>query len=347
MHLLFSAEEDDAALEEELALSWPEAVARRERRGVFSFEHGDLENSAATSLVFARQLAANATPIAAASVRSWAEQTSEAMLGKLADDQAWRMHVVPHYDSPANTTAGRRRCQLIDAAIQSELKARCRRLWRQRCDASTPWTTRDSFVQVMLASPGEGWLSLAPAPLPLVLRRMVWPFPKGEIPVASDPVPPSRAFTKLIEAEARSGACIGPGEHCVDLGASPGSWTYVALARGANVTAVDRAPLRADLMRHADLRFVRGDAFTFVPDQPVDWLLCDVIAAPERSIDLLLSWLRRGLTRRFVVTIKFKGRRDYAQLDRLKSELARLTADWFVIRLCANKNEACAFGAAR
>jgi 23S rRNA (cytidine2498-2'-O)-methyltransferase len=92
----------------------------------------------------------------------------------------------------------------------------------------------------------------------------------------------------------------------VDLGAAPGSWTYLALNRGAHVTAVDRSPLRQDLMNHPRLRFMRGDAFQFKPPLPVDWLLCDVVAAPERSAELLLRWLRNRWCRHFVVTLKLK-----------------------------------------
>jgi hypothetical protein len=55
-------------------------------------------------------------------------------------------------------------------------------------------------------------------------------------------------------------------------------------------------------MRHPHLVFHQGNAFTFQPDQPVDWLLCDVIAAPSRSIELLMKWVRQRWARRFVVT---------------------------------------------
>ena len=91
----------------------------------------------------------------------------------------------------------------------------------------------------------------------------------------------SRAFAKLAEAELRLGRRIAARDTCVDLGASPGSWTYVAVRRGARVTAVDRADLREDLMQHKNVRFERGDAFRFEPASPVDWLLCDVQRFPS------------------------------------------------------------------
>jgi 23S rRNA (cytidine2498-2'-O)-methyltransferase len=321
----------------------------------------------------ARQLLPDAARVAAASVREWAECVCGAVIGVLPEDRPWRLHVTPHYGvqvaertssrvrrgqrqakgaAPNNAVAGDvaragwRRCELIRAAAIAELKRRRRRLLRRLFDATTPFTPVDSLVQVLLTSPESGWLSVAVAPQPFALRQTVWPFPKGEVAVAVDPAAPSRAFAKLLEAEQRLGTPIAPGETCVDLGAAPGSWSYVALKREAEVTAVDRALLRDDLMQHPRLRFVRGDAFRFAPERPVDWLLCDVIASPDKSIDLLLHWLQKRWAKRFVVSIKFKGRDDYPKLDRLKAELPALAAEWRLVRLTANKNEACAFGVA-
>jgi 23S rRNA (cytidine2498-2'-O)-methyltransferase len=205
-----------------------------------------------------------------------------------------------------------------------------------------------------LTAPDTGFISVALAPLPFEQRRLISPFPKGELPVASDKTAPSRAFAKLVEAELRLGRSIQRGETCVDLGAAPGSWTYVAVSRGASVIAVDRSPLREDLMQSPQVDFQSGDAFRFQPPRPVDWLLCDVIAAPERTAELLLEWLRRGWCRHFVVTLKVgKGQMTGSDgtgaeaLARLKRELPPLTRELYLTRLCANKREVCAFGAAR
>jgi 23S rRNA (cytidine2498-2'-O)-methyltransferase len=294
---------------------------------------------------FARQLLPGVVPIAESSISAWAKAVCDAVAGVAPDEAPWRLHVVADYGLD-DRQAGQRRCELIRAAVEKLLKERRRRRLRSLHDEEGPFTPADSLVQALLTSPESGWLSVAVAPLPHLLRRMMWPFPKGEISLAVDKSAPSRAFAKLIEAEMRLGICIASDERCVDLGAAPGSWSYVALGRGAQVTAVDRSPLRDDLMNHPRMQFIRGDAFAFRPQQPVDWLLCDVIAAPRRSSDLLLEWLRHRWARRFVVTIKFKGREDYAELERLKAELPKLASEWYLLRLCANKNEVCAFGAA-
>jgi 23S rRNA (cytidine2498-2'-O)-methyltransferase len=78
----------------------------------------------------------------------------------------------------------------------------------------------------------------------------------------------------------------------------------------------------------------------------VDWLLCDVIAAPQRSIDLLVAWLQEERMVNFIVSIKFMGVEDYPLIDQLKVRAAPLCSELSLIRLSANKNEICAFGSA-
>lgn len=294
-------------------------------------------------LAFARQFLPQARQVQAASINAWAGQIAEEVISVLPDDRPWRLHIWPRY---GEGRAGEHRCALIREGVMERLKKRRRVLLRVLEDSTASFTPQTSLVQVVLTAPDAGFFSVSPAPQPQALRAIVSTFPAGEVPVAEDKAAPARAFAKLVEAELRLGLAIERGQTCVDLGASPGSWSYVALRRGAFVTAVDRSPLRDDLMRNPRLRFHQGDAFKFKPETPVDWLVCDVIAAPQRSIDLLLEWLRARLMRRFVVTIKFKGADEYALLDQLKREAPALCADFRLSRLCANKNEVCAFGAA-
>ena len=95
------------------------------------------------------------------------------------------------------------------------------------------------------------------------------------------------------------------------------------------------------------VQFVPGDAFGFHPRRSVDWLLCDVIAPPDRSAQLLLEWLRRGWCRRFVVTLKLKDELGINVLDVLKRDLPPLTSELLLSHLCANKKEACVMGTRR
>lgn len=345
MLILIPAEDGREALRAELHRTWPDRIATDGPAGLLQIADPAAAETTAPlpPLAFARQALPDAEPIHGASIKVLAEKLFDAITAQLPDDQSWRLHVAPHFGT-ASPDAGRHRAELIREHFRDRMQRQRRRLLRQLDDSTSPFLGTESLVQLILTEPEHGFLSVSVAPAARLHHAVLSPFEKGEIPVASDKAAPCRAFAKLAESELRLGRMIAPGESCVDLGASPGSWSYVALRRGARVQAVDRSPLRPDLMRNPALTFHRGDAFTFTPDKAVDWLLCDVIAAPDRSIDLVLDWCRRRLCRRFVVTIKFKGTADYATLDRLKRELPDCCDDFLLTRLCANKNEACVMG---
>jgi 23S rRNA (cytidine2498-2'-O)-methyltransferase len=251
---------------------------------------------------------------------------------------------LPSSDEETRQSVGDQRCRLVREAAMELLQKRRRHLVRYLRKHEGAFAEDEALVQLLLMSPETGFLSVAKAPLPFREQRVVSFFPGGEVPLAVDKQAPSRAFAKLVEAELRLGRRIAARDTCVDLGASPGSWTYVAVRRGARVTAVDRADLREDLMQHRNVRFERGDAFRFEPASPVDWLLCDVIASAERSAERLLEWLGRKWCRHFVVTLKVDHTGSGAVLARLKRELPDLTSELGLLRLCANKKEVCAFG---
>jgi 23S rRNA (cytidine2498-2'-O)-methyltransferase len=107
----------------------------------------------------------------------------------------------------------------------------------------------------------------------------------------------------------------GAADVCVDLGGAPGGWAWKALQRGARVIAVDRAALAPPAAGHPALIAVQGNAFTYQPPRPIDWLLCDVICEPARTVELVDRWMTQGWCRAAVATIKFKGRSDYGILD--------------------------------
>ncbi|MFM8469938.1 MAG: SAM-dependent methyltransferase [Limisphaerales bacterium] len=339
MHLFLTEPGDEPFLSDELKQTFVGAETELLAPGLLRSDVA-LHSAMEPVLAFTRQTLPEAHAVSAASIREWSERLFEAV-AQLPEGQPWRLHLAPHYGGEG---AGENRMRFIRDALRELLKKRRRHLLRSLEEAEVPFRATTSLVQLLLTAPDAGFLSVALAPQPWQLRRCVWPFQKGEVPIASDKAAPSRAFAKLVEAELRLGQRIAAGETCVDLGACPGSWTYVAVNRGARVTAVDRSPLREDLMANPLVTFHQGDAFKFAPPEPVDWLLCDVIAAPERSIELVLDWARERRCRRFIVTIKFKGQGDYGKLAPLKHALPSLCKEFFLTRLCANKNEACVMG---
>ena len=86
--------------------------------------------------------------------------------------------------------------------------------------------------------------------------------------------PPNRAYLKLWEALTLLGRRPGPGELCLDLGASPGGWTWVLAKLGARVIAVDKAPLDPRSRRcPASSSARRAPSPSSRPRSgPVDWL---------------------------------------------------------------------------
>lgn len=137
------------------------------------------------------------------------------------------------------------------------------------------------------------------------------PFVNGECRFEEDHIgPPSRAYMKLWEALTLFGRWPVPGETCLDLGASPGGWTWVLAKLGARVTAVDKAPLGASVAAMPGVTERLDSAFGMAPE-PVDWLCSDVIAYPDRLLALVRRWIEVGAARHIVCTIKFQGPTDH------------------------------------
>lgn len=124
--------------------------------------------------------------------------------------------------------------------------------------------------------------------------------------------PPNRAYLKLWEALTRLGTAPGPGDRCLELGASPGGWTHVLAGLGADVEAIDKAPLDPRVSARPNVTERLESAFGLDPaaEGPVDWLFSDVICYPARLLTLVRRWLDAGCER-FVVTLKFQGATDH------------------------------------
>lgn len=168
------------------------------------------------------------------------------------------------------------------------------------------------FLEPPPAAPLGGWSLIAPETM-LAAPATESPFPHGEAAFVEDRQgPPNRAYLKLWEALTLIGARPGPGERCLDLGAAPGGWSWVLQSLGAEVVAVDKAPLapRIAALPRIDVR--RDSAFGLRPRQAgaFDWLVCDVACYPAKLLDLVRRWLDAGGVRNFVCTIKFQGMSD-------------------------------------
>ena len=155
------------------------------------------------------------------------------------------------------------------------------------------------------------WTLLAPDRM-LASPTKTSAFVNGECRFEEDHIgPPSRAYLKLWEACTRIGVWPQPGESCIDLGASPGGWTWAIAKLGATVAAIDRAPLAPNVAAMPGVSLRQGNAFTMEPE-PVDWLFSDIIAYPDKLLELVQRWIAAGTTARIVCTIKLQGATDHA-----------------------------------
>lgn len=170
-----------------------------------------------------------------------------------------------------------------------------------------------AFPEPAPASHLGAWTLLAPERL-LASATKASPFVNGEVAFVEDREgPPSRAYLKLWEALTRLGRHPTAGETCLDLGASPGGWTWALARLGARVVAVDKAPLDPRVTAMPGVSVRQESAFGLEPrdEPPVDWLFSDVICYPARLLALVRRWIAAGKARNLVCTLKFQGETDH------------------------------------
>lgn len=292
-------------------------------------------------LAFARQILPYPQKVQGQTVREFVDAMFQVIDASEGTDPIV-IHVFPQFEA-SSKGAGERRCELIHEGITELLRRRAYGKFKL-LQKSQNIHSAATLVQLCLSTPHEGFLSLLPASRYPEFASQLSPFPGGQVKIPPDNRPPSRAYRKLLEAEIRFGDSIRRGNHVVDLGGSPGGWTYIALHRGADVVAIDRAPLREDLMDHRGLSFRKGDGFKFTPQGKVDWMLCDVVAFPERTQELLANWFKHKWMKKFCITFKFRGDKDLALLKKVKALLKENTQRFVLTALDSNRNEVTAIG---
>jgi 23S rRNA (cytidine2498-2'-O)-methyltransferase len=169
------------------------------------------------------------------------------------------------------------------------------------------------FGEAAPTAPLGSWTLLDPGTL-LAAPRCGSPFPNGEAAFVEDhAAPPSRAYLKLWELFTILGERPAPGALCLDLGSSPGGWSWVLQGLGARVISVDKAPLDPKIAALPGITHRRESAFALEPQRlgNIDWLFCDVACYPVRLLTLVEKWLAAGICPRFVCTVKFQGSTDH------------------------------------
>lgn len=159
------------------------------------------------------------------------------------------------------------------------------------------------------------------------------PFPDGEVEFEENKTdPPSRAYLKLWETFSLLGKVPTPDQRVLDLGSSPGGWTWVLANLGCSVTSVDKAPLEGKVAKMEKVRFLEESAFSLAPTVGFDWLFSDVICYPERLLELIQKW--ESVVPNMVCTIKFQGQTNF----KLIADFLKIKGSG-VVHLYNNKHE--------
>jgi 23S rRNA C2498 (ribose-2'-O)-methylase RlmM len=286
-------------------------------------------------LLFCRQLLPHAFALEGTSIKSIAQAVVTSLIEGLGETPGeWCLHI---YD-PAAVDTGEEysRPRLVHQEVTGILKQRRRSLLKGVSQERSP---NAPFVQVVIASPTLTFMSITNPEDQQALRTNLSPYVAGYVDIPDDKQPPSRAFKKLREAIQVFDLKPQRGQTCVDLGACPGGWTHVMVEHGLKTTGIDRSPLDERLMRDKSVTFVKGDAFTWLPKDPVSWLICDVITTPDRTLRILDTWLSKRLCSFFCVTVKFKGEPDFENLLKIRQLLSDKTRWYDGKQLTNNKNE--------
>lgn len=129
---------------------------------------------------------------------------------------------------------------------------------------------------------------------------------------------PSRSTLKLEEAfiqfipKHQWDKRLAGGLNAVDLGASPGGWTYQLVKRSMMVTAIDNGPMAESLMETGQVRHLMVDGFKFEPQKRnIYWLVCDMIEQPQRVADRIADWIINGWCQESIFNLKLPMNKRY------------------------------------
>lgn len=194
------------------------------------------------------------------------------------------------------------------------------------------------LVLDVLVAPEEpalvGWHRHAPAR---------YPGPAGRYAYAVPADVPSRAWRKVVEGLAWSGAPVRAGETVLEIGAAPGGGTRAFAERGLRVIAVDPTPMDPAVLALPGVTWLPK----FVGDVPLaelgtpDWLACDADIPPAHVLGALRR-LGPALTRLrgFFWTVKLVDPKVAAGLPKLADTLRTLGAKSVrAVQLPANKRD--------
>jgi 23S rRNA (cytidine2498-2'-O)-methyltransferase len=287
-------------------------------------------------LAFSTTALINSVVVPEDSVGKQVSKALEVVLPKVEENAKINCHVYALTEKYGILETGR--ADIMKGKVISGLKKKNIFCLRKGFDRSIP------FLQVFILPDRSMAFSYLNSEEMGLYHSLISPFIGGFNNVEDDKKAPSRAYRKIIEAQLIMGKKISEGELLVDLGACPGGWTYIARKNGARVIALDRSPLEESLMLDDQVSFLKADAFKYQASEKVDWVVSDIISAPERILELMEYWVTGKNCTHFIFTIKFQGDKDYGILEKFKSVAGECDYKVILKQLNANKNEVTIMG---
>jgi 23S rRNA (cytidine2498-2'-O)-methyltransferase len=162
-------------------------------------------------------------------------------------------------------------------------------------------------------------------PIPKVTVGDSMGIPRLKFPAAA----PSRSTLKLEEAfhfflsPHRRDNLLRSGMTAVDLGASPGGWTFQFAKRQIRTLAIDNGPMDQNLLDTGLVEHVRADGFTYKPQKSFHWMVCDIVDKPSRTVDLVINWAERGWAEQFVFNLKLPMKKRFEEYQKLSALLQK------------------------
>jgi len=138
---------------------------------------------------------------------------------------------------------------------------------------------------------------------------------------------PSRSTLKLEEAfksmltETEQKTYLANGMTAVDLGACPGGWTWQLVQRDIRVNAIDNGPMDKKLMATGMVEEIKADGFKYLPDKPVDWLVCDMVERPMHITRMICRWMTQGHCKHAAFNLKLPMKKRYDMVMECKETI--------------------------
>ncbi len=163
-----------------------------------------------------------------------------------------------------------------------------------------------------------------------------WPLGVPRLRMHADA--PSRSALKLEEAllclldAGERERLLRPGMRAADLGAAPGGWSWVLMRNGLHVVAIDNGPLRPHLFDSGLVEHLRADGFAWHPQQPLDWMVCDMVEQPKRVAARMAEWFARGWCRHAIFNLKLPMKKRWAETQACLSDFMNAAQRPLIVR---------------